>query len=191
MIEAVEFSATETLPGGLHVEIRPLFAHDREALMAAVRNMTDTSLQRRFFALKREFSAKEKAYFLNVDQRTHVALVAVASIPEPAIVGGARYVALGRGRAELACAVVDQFQHRGLGTLLVRRLCEIAHQAGLQELVAEVLVDNIEMLRILRKLACPTHVQRHRDSQRIVIEIAQRYAKQLPVVQTPDLWQAK
>jgi len=64
----------------------------------AVGRMSDESIQRRFFAPKRHFSAHEVEFFVNVDFTSHVALVAVLTEQErPAIVGGARYIVIGPG----------------------------------------------------------------------------------------------
>jgi hypothetical protein len=55
-------------------------------------------------------------FFLNVDFVDHVALVAVMDESNrPVIAGGARYVVVEPGKAELAFAVIDQYQGQGLG----------------------------------------------------------------------------
>ena len=51
----------------------------------------------------------------------------------------------------MAFAVVDQHQGRGIGGALMRHLAAIARGAGLRELVAEVLPDNVPMLRVFEK----------------------------------------
>jgi ribosomal protein S18 acetylase RimI-like enzyme len=55
------------------------------------------------------------------------------------------------GTAEIAFAVVDQYQGQRIGAALMRHLAAIACQAGLRELVADVLSDNISMLKLLEK----------------------------------------
>jgi L-amino acid N-acyltransferase YncA len=52
------------------------------------------------------------------------------------------------GCAEAAFSVVDQFQGRGLGTVLLRHLAVTARDAGVHEFVAEVLPDNTPMLEV-------------------------------------------
>lgn len=71
------------------------------------------------------------------------------------IVGGGRYIVLQPGRAEAAFSVVDQFQGRGLGTVLLRHLAAIARDAGLHEFVAEVLPDNTPMLEVFEHSGLP------------------------------------
>ena len=58
----------------------------------------------------------------------------------------------GSNDAEFAVVVSDNWQHRGLGWELLRRLVEIARQEKLSHLVADILPDNLEMLGICEKL---------------------------------------
>jgi ribosomal protein S18 acetylase RimI-like enzyme len=55
------------------------------------------------------------------------------------------------GKAEVAFAVVDEYQGQGIGAALMRHLAAIAREAGLKELVADVLPDNIPMLKVFEK----------------------------------------
>ena len=139
MPEAAKYSATESLRDGTRVEIRALRPDDRAAVLAAVDHTSGKSLYRRFFAARRSFTESEIALFLNVDFTSHVALVAAVRHEDGGedIVGGGRYIVLQPGRAEAAFTVVDQYQGRGLGTVLLRHLAAIARGAGIHEFVAE------------------------------------------------------
>jgi len=57
----------------------------------------------------------------------------------------------GSGKAEVAFAVVDQHQGQGIGAALLHHLAAIARSARLQELIAEVLPNNIPMLKVFEK----------------------------------------
>ena len=152
MSKAANYSAVELMRNGRSVEIRALRLDDRADLVAAVDRASSQSLYRRFFSPKRSFTEKEVAYFLNPDFASHVALVAVMDEPHGrAIVGGGRYVVMKPGTAEIAFAVVDEYQGQRIGAALMRHLAAIACQAGLRELVADVLSDNISMLKLLEK----------------------------------------
>src|SRR5262249_15854427 len=101
---------------------------------------------------KREFTEQEIEFFLNVDFIHHVALVAV--LPEGGrsmIAGGGRYVVVQPGRAEVAFVVVDEYQGQGIGAALMRHLAAIRRAAGISELLAGVLPDNIAMLKTFEK----------------------------------------
>jgi len=55
------------------------------------------------------------------------------------------------GQAEIAFLVVDAYQGQGIGTILMRHLAVLARDAGLQELIAEVLPENTAMLKLFKK----------------------------------------
>ncbi len=152
MPEVVKFSSVESLRDGRRVEIRALRHEDRNGLEEAVSRASAESLRRRFFSVRRYFSEKEMEFFSDIDFVNHVALVVVAKEGEgPHIVGGGRYVVVGPGRAEIAFALVDEYQGQGIGAALMRHLAAIARDAGLKELVAEVLPENVAMLSVFKK----------------------------------------
>ncbi len=151
------YSVREHLRGGRSVEIRALRPNDEADMLAAIDRTGAESLQRRFFVTKRGFSEKEKAFFMNTDFVTHVALVAVIDEDgRSAIVGGGRYVVTTPGEAEVAFVVVDAFQGQGIGALLTRHLTGLARAAGLKELVADVLPGNMAMRKVLGKFGFRT-----------------------------------
>jgi RimJ/RimL family protein N-acetyltransferase len=162
-LEAAKYSAIETLRDGRPLNIRALRPGDQAELLTAVDRTSAKSLYRRFFGAKRYFSDKEIAFFVNVDFINHVALVAVVEEDgRPTIVGGGRYVVVQPGQAELAFAVVDQYQGQSIGAALMRHLIVIARHAGLTELIADVLPDNIAMLKVFEK--CGLHVSTRREA---------------------------
>jgi len=149
---AATFSAIELLPNGQRVEIRALRPTDREDMLSAVGQASTRSLYRRFFTVRRHFSEAETEFFLNIDFVSHVALVAIAQDGgKPFIAGGGRYIVTKPGQAEVAFAVVDQFQGLGIGSALLRHLSSLARNAGLQEFVAEVLPENTAMLKVFER----------------------------------------
>ena len=153
MPDLANYARQEQLRDGSPVEIRALSPDDEGGMLAALEETSTQSLQRRFFALKRHFSDKERAFFMEVDFRSHVALVAcVQNAGRSAIVGGGRYVSVEPGRAEMAFVVIDAWQGRGIGGLLACHLIAIARASGLEELTAEVLADNTAMRRVFDRL---------------------------------------
>ena len=127
----------------------------------AVERVSAQSLYRRFFAARRSFSEKETDFFVNVDFLNHVALVAVVNEGGAAvIIGGGRYVLVQPGMAEVAFAVVDQYQGQGVGAALMRHLATIARDAGIEQFVAEVLPENAPMLKLFEKCGCRMSTKR-------------------------------
>jgi RimJ/RimL family protein N-acetyltransferase len=170
MLEASKFSAVETLRDGRKIEIRALKSNDRAGLIAAVERVSTQSLYRRFFGVKRTFSEKEIAFFVNIDFVEHVALVAVAAEGgQCKIVGGGRYVVVRPGTAEVAFAVIDEYQGQGIGLALMRHLFTLARAAGLKEFIAEVLPDNTAMLKVFEK--CGLELRKKRDRQVVYITL--------------------
>src|SRR5262245_23388218 len=105
-VEPSRYSAVERLRDGRSVEIRALTPDDRAELLSAVDRTSAESLYRRFFSARRHFTERETAYFVNVDFKGHVALVAVVDEEgRPVIVGGGRYIVVQPDEAELAFAV--------------------------------------------------------------------------------------
>jgi GNAT superfamily N-acetyltransferase len=174
MPEAASYAAVEVLRDGSRVEIRALRPDDRAAILAAVGHTSERSLYRRFFAARRSFSEKEIAFFLNVDLISHVALVAVVRHDDGGveIAGGGRYIVLQPGRAEAAFTVVDQFQGRGLGTVLLRHLAAIARDAGIHEFVAEVLPENTPMLEVFEHSGFPMTSTREPGVVHVALRLA-------------------
>jgi GNAT superfamily N-acetyltransferase len=151
MTEAAKYSGVERLGDGREIEIRALRPADEGDMLAAVDRTSAQSLYRRFFGPKRHFSESEKSFFLNADFVSHVALVAVAKErSRSVIVGGGRYIVVRPGTAELAFAVVDEYQGQGIGAALMRHLALLARDAGIKELIAEVLPENLPMLKVFQ-----------------------------------------
>ena len=152
MSQIASFSAQGVLKDRTQVEIRALRPNDEADMLAAIERTEPNTLQSRFFAMKRHFSEKERAFFMDVDFSNHVALAAwVEEQDRRIIVGGGRYVVTDPGEAEMAFVVVDAWQGRGIGSLLLRYLIDIAREQGLRELTAEVLSDNASMRRVFAK----------------------------------------
>ena len=152
MYDPTSFSVLEQLRNGLEIEIRALRPADRQELLAAANRTSDRSLYRRFFGVRREFTEEEIASFLNVDFVNVVALIAVAHASgREVIAGGGRYIVVRPGTAELAFTVVDEYQGQGIASALLRHLVTLARAAGLRELIAEVLPDNVAMLRVFER----------------------------------------
>ena len=171
--KAASFSASETLRDGRPLEIRALRPTDVEDLKGAVANTSAESLARRFFGPKRYFSEQEIAYFVNIDFVTQVALVAtVEEGGKSKIVAGGRYVLVQPDAAEVAFVVVDDYQGHGIGARLMRHLVSIAREAGLRELIAEVLPDNHPMLSVFQKCGLKVTTRRDRGSVHVTMQLA-------------------
>jgi RimJ/RimL family protein N-acetyltransferase len=173
VIDVASYSAIESLRDGRCIKIRALQPDDRVALVTAVGRTSARSLYRRFFSPKREFTEEEALFFTNVDFISHVALVAEAQEDGKAvIVGGGRYVVVNPRQTEIAFAVVDAYQGKGIGAALLRHLGAIARRAGLQELIAEVLPDNRPMLKVFESSGFAMSTTREAGVVHVVLRLA-------------------
>jgi GNAT superfamily N-acetyltransferase len=171
-VDAAAYTAKERLRDGRAFEIRALKPSDEADMLAAVDRIGTQSLYRRFMGAKRGFSDKERAFFLNVDFVNHVALVAVIKESDSvSIVAGGRYIVEKPGTAEVAFAVVDDYQGHGIGAALLRHLAVLARQAGLKEFTAEVLSDNAPMLKVFERSGLNVTSQRSADGMHVALKL--------------------
>jgi RimJ/RimL family protein N-acetyltransferase len=90
----------------------------------------------------------------------------------PVVIGGARYVAVQPGKAEVAFALIDDYQGHGIGAALLRHLAVIARNAGVEELIAEVLPDNLPMVKVFENSGFP--MSRKHDLQVVHVSLRLR-----------------
>lgn len=171
-MDAAKYTATERLRDGASLEVRALLPGDRAAMLDAINRFSNEALYRRFFAPKRNFSEREIDFFLNVDFKSHVALAAVLSEGgRKVIVGGSRYVVCRPGCAEVAFAVDDPHQKRGIATHLIGHLIKIARAAELKEFVAEVLPENVPMLKVFERCGLTMTTSRERGVVHVTLAL--------------------
>jgi RimJ/RimL family protein N-acetyltransferase len=170
---AANYSVVEHIRDGRPIDVRALRPDDRAEMLAAIGRTSAQSIQRRFFAPKKGFSEQEMAFFLNIDFESHVALVAqIDEDGRAAIAGGGRYIVVRPGEAEIAFVVVDAYQGQGIGTILMRHLAILARDAGLKELIAEVLPENTAMLKVFRKFGFRPSPKRDPQVVHLVLQLA-------------------
>ena len=173
-MEAAKYETVEALRDGRRFRIRALMPDDKDGLLAAVGQSSAQSLYRRFFSPKHSFTEEQIAYFVNVDFVNHVALVAALEEEgRHVIIGGGRYIVVQPGKAEVAFVVVDQYQGQGVGAALMRHLTKIARDAGLKELTAEVLSDNVSMLKVFQKCGLPLSTSREGGVIHVVLQLVE------------------
>ncbi len=143
------------LPDGQLVLIRPIRPDDKAMLADGLRHLSETSVQRRFLSPKPRLSRSELRYLTEVDGKSHVALVAeYPGEPVRRLIAVARYVRLPEDphAAEAAIVVGDDWQGRGLGSLLAEQLAEHARVNGIERFTATMASDNEPAHRLLRRL---------------------------------------
>jgi GNAT superfamily N-acetyltransferase len=151
----VEYPApvTETtLADGSTIVLREVLPTDRRAIAEGFERLSPESRYRRFFTAMSRLSDSDLTYLTEVDHHDHEAVLAFDSEGGP--VGVARYVRGERSEeAEVAVAVVDDWQGRGAGTALLERLVQRARENGIERFVASVLEENDDALDLFRSLS--------------------------------------
>jgi CRP-like cAMP-binding protein len=141
-----------TLRDGARLQVRPILPSDRGKLADTQPGFSRESHYKRFFSAP-PLSDKVVQYLVDVDYGDHFAWVALAADdPEGPGVASARYIRerVAHDTAEVAFSVVDDYQGRGLGTLLLGALGVAAAENGIRQFRARVLAENEPMRAILR-----------------------------------------
>jgi acetyl coenzyme A synthetase (ADP forming)-like protein len=147
------------LKDGSTIRVRPVRPEDEPQLRAFLLSLSDTSRALRFFApVKDAFLEAEAGRESRVDYRATFGLVALAG-REERIVAHAMYACVDHDRAETAYTVADDYQGRGLGTILLGHLAEVAAANGIPILEAEVLAGNHKMIEVFRQSGFPVKVR--------------------------------
>jgi RimJ/RimL family protein N-acetyltransferase len=142
-----------SLKDGTDVIIRAIEPDDKERIADAYARLSPESRRRRFLAAPARLSEEDLRYLTEVDHRRHEAMGAFD--PDTGdLVGVARYVRVPGDpqTGEVAAAVVDDWQGRGVGTQLLGALTERARENGLRRYTAVVSLDNEQVRSKLEQL---------------------------------------
>lgn len=144
-----------TLRDGTRVLVRPVEPDDKDKFVEGFARLSSRSRYLRFHSGIEQLSAGQLRYLTEVDQRHHVAWVAIdRDDPDLPGIGVARFVRLGDAPevAEAAITVLDEYQGRGLGTLLLGVLAQSAVARGVEVFRSYVLGENRAMLELFDRL---------------------------------------
>jgi len=154
MIDVREYEAYETLKDERTIIIRAIRPDDKVTILKGIDLFSDDSLYKRFHGAKSGLTDQELKFYTEIDYLHHVALLAVLKNNDQAI-GGGRFIVYDKSlsplSAELAFGVADNFQGLGAATLIFKHLIRIAREIEIKILVADVLSENVAMIRILEK----------------------------------------
>jgi protein lysine acetyltransferase len=131
--------------------LRPVLPGDRERLTASLAHFSPETLHRRFL-VGNALTERAKAYLFDVDYVDHFVWVAVSRADQLGV-ADARFI---RDKtdalvAEVAFTVADDYQGRGVGTLLLGALAVAARESGVERFAASVLENNRPMRAILNR----------------------------------------
>jgi acetyl coenzyme A synthetase (ADP forming)-like protein len=151
---ATEFSKDLLLRDGAALRVRSMRRDDRQALKDLFARCSPESIRFRFLHQVKELTEDMLDRLTDTDSSRHVALVVTQGEGrDERIVSVGRYLVRAERPyvAEVSFLVEDAMQRRGIGTLLLDALAELARERGVTRFSADVLADNRQMLSVFRK----------------------------------------
>lgn len=153
--ELRDYSARAILADGSSIRIRAIVPEDREKLLDHFGRLSPESAYFRFMAHKKRLTDADLDRFTILDYVRNFGLVATRlERNDERVIGIGLYAAIGGEHpesAEVAFAVDDEHQGRGVGTLLLEHLVRIARANGISRLEADVLSTNARMLDVFSR----------------------------------------
>jgi GNAT superfamily N-acetyltransferase len=144
----------EVLVGGMNVQIRPLLPTDALAEREFIEDLSPQSRRFRFLGQVAHPGQALIEQLTNIDFHHDIALA--ATVPEfgrERIVGVGRYCAeRDHRRCECAVAVADDWRRRGLGTVLMRHLIDVARERGIEAMYSIDAAENADMAELAQHL---------------------------------------
>jgi RimJ/RimL family protein N-acetyltransferase len=143
--ELTEPTTTQT------VLLRPLERGDRASLLEIFNGLGDRSRQQRFLTPKPRLTESDLRHLTAVDDHDHVAVLAVTA-EDGRPVGVARFFRdpTQPDAADVAVAVVDAWQGRGIGTMLTQALARHAATVGVRRFTLVTATDNEAAHRLVQ-----------------------------------------
>jgi GNAT superfamily N-acetyltransferase len=175
-IDARHYMAAEILKDGTEIAIRAIRPDDSGRLLEAFANLDRQSIYTRFFSHKAGLTDAELKQYTDVDFDRIVALVATTGTGDSqTLIAGGRYVCDDAqppaGSAEIAFTTEEDYQGRGLASLLLAHLIRIARQKGVSRFEAYVLAENQSMLSVFRRSGLPMHVRHESGVAHVILAL--------------------
>ena len=137
------------LRDGTTATLRPARPEDRAAMADFFARLSPASRIQRFFSQAPPSAALIESFCENSDPHAALNLIVLRTLTEePQIVAAGSYIVKAPNCAEIALAVEDKFQGRGIGTLLLERLALVAATNGIRRFWAVTSFENQAMLDV-------------------------------------------
>ena len=164
---------------GMDLFLRPIKMTDEHELKEFVHGLSDRSLYTRFISKRRDLPHERLQELVVIDYTQEMAIVAVVCGEEgkETFVGvGRYYIYPDRQSAEVAFAVRDDYQKKGIGQELLSYLTYLARRQGLLGFTADVLAGNEPMLHVFEKGGF--ELQRHTSAG--LVELKMTFKQEVP-----------
>lgn len=165
-----EEERNESLEDGTEVLVRPVKLTDEETLQDLFYELSNKSTYRRFMAHKKAHPHEEMQRLVDLDYEQNMALLVCSSEgANELIIGMARYdVDPATRLADIAFVVRDEWQQRGVGSLLMRCMCDIARARALAGFEGDVLVSNSPMITVFQKSGLNVRMKRQGEAYKVI-----------------------
>ncbi|MEI9915247.1 MAG: GNAT family N-acetyltransferase [Methylovirgula sp.] len=175
-IDFSKLSLPVVLDDGTPVTLRAVRDDDAPKIRRAFHTLGPETIHARFFDHRADVTEAELLHIIGVDFRHDAALlVTVGAGEDEIVIGGVSYFALDGGdpplSAELAFTIVDGYQGRGMGNLLMQQIVEIARANGLTCLEADTLAENLAMLHVFQHSGLPMVQRWEGDTVHVRLEV--------------------
>lgn len=140
-----------SLEDGSIFTVKPVTPDDKPLILHGFERLSERSRYLRFLGPMPSLSRRQLAYLSELDHRNHIA-IGILDGDEPVAIG--RWVRFDDEPedADLALTVIDDYQGRGVGRLVIQILAMVARHRGVRWLHFDVLAENSPMLHLLDKL---------------------------------------
>ena len=154
------------LRDGSTVRIRVMRPSDEAGLFKLLSSLSEESRWLRFYCNQNSAAIAAEAHReANLD---HAFGLIACSGKDERVVGHAFYAAVTEHRAEVAFSIANDFQGRGLGSILLGQLAQVASANGIDIFEAEVVAANHRMLHVFRASGFPIEVNANAGQLRVV-----------------------
>lgn len=163
-----------TTRGGVTVLLRPVKITDEPLLKSFFYSLSERSLFTRFMAARKDMPHERLQEYTVIDYTREMVILAVVERDgAEAVVGLAEYYLDDENlTANVAFAVRDDYQNKGVGTELLAAIVHLARREGLHALTAEVLEENRAMMRVFQKLRLPMEIDTRERVRELRIRLA-------------------
>ncbi len=157
--EGLDYNEHVLLKNGQGVLFKPASTNDIPLVESFVKRISQESLRMRFMASVSEIPKKIIQELCSGDFTQSGCILAITGEDsDTRVIGLGNYIATGNGStAEVAFLIEDEYQGRGISTLLLERLAGLAAANGFIELEAEVLPDNQPMMNVFKSSGFEKH----------------------------------